>query len=138
MIAMYAALSTAVETLPEQNRSVVRRVFVARCDPLPENQALATQLWGELGLDVIPGLMEMVLEDVGHPVGKVNYFNLASEKCNNSVGNKGENIFIYFKSLTLTFNNIFLLQFGNLQYEDTNPKIIMYSKTSFNVCFKDF
>ena len=73
MIAMYAALSTAVETLPEQNKSVVRRVFIAKCDPLPENQALATQLWGELGLDVIPGLMEMVLEDVGHPVGKVDY-----------------------------------------------------------------
>ena len=47
------------------------RVLVAKNDPLPENQELAVKLWQELALEIIPGLMEMILNDVGHPVGKV-------------------------------------------------------------------
>jgi hypothetical protein len=45
----------------------VRRVWVARCDPSPENRELAAALWEEAGLVVGPGLCLEVLEDVAHP-----------------------------------------------------------------------
>ncbi len=50
---------------------VVRRVWVLRCDQLPENRELADQLWDLLKLSTIPGLSAQVLQDVAHPVGKV-------------------------------------------------------------------
>ncbi len=52
--------------------SLVRRCWVARSDPLPENQTLADQLWEAAELSAVPGRLTMlVLEDVAHPVGKV-------------------------------------------------------------------
>jgi len=70
LLAMVPALNQ-----PGSSQDIVKqltmRVLVAKNDPLPENQELAVKLWQELALEIIPGLMEMILNDVGHPVGKV-------------------------------------------------------------------
>eukprot|EP00090_Calanus_glacialis_P034085 TRINITY_DN5691_c0_g1_i1.p1 TRINITY_DN5691_c0_g1~~TRINITY_DN5691_c0_g1_i1.p1 ORF type:complete len:2002 (-),score=813.41 TRINITY_DN5691_c0_g1_i1:71-5326(-) len=51
--------------------NLVRRVWVAKCDPTPENRELADQLWLSAGLAVSPALCLLVLGDVAHPVGVV-------------------------------------------------------------------
>jgi hypothetical protein len=65
-----------VNSLGEQDESVraslVRRVWVARCDPTPENRELAVDLWDKAGLVVSPALCLEVLEDVAHPVEVVS------------------------------------------------------------------
>ena len=69
------AVKSALPTDPGStlHAQLVRRVWVARCDPLPENRELADQLWEELDLHTYTGLCSGVLEDVAHPVGKVGY-----------------------------------------------------------------
>ena len=60
------------ESKDDLHMSLVRRCWVARADPLPENRLLADQLWEAADLSAVPGRLTMlVLEDVAHPVGKV-------------------------------------------------------------------
>ena len=49
--------------------NLVRRVWVAKCDPALENKDLAEQLWKSAELSVSSMLCLLVLEDVAHPVG---------------------------------------------------------------------
>jgi hypothetical protein len=51
--------------------NLVRRVWVAKCDPTPENRELAEQLWVSAKLAVSTALCLLVWEDVAHPVGVV-------------------------------------------------------------------
>ena len=48
-----------------------RRVWVARCDPQPENRTLAASLWTSASLSAGPGLCLSMLSDVCHPVAVV-------------------------------------------------------------------
>eukprot|EP00092_Neocalanus_flemingeri_P000097 GFUD01000099.1.p1 GENE.GFUD01000099.1~~GFUD01000099.1.p1 ORF type:complete len:2003 (+),score=661.60 GFUD01000099.1:178-6009(+) len=65
------ALVLALPGSGEVFASLVRRVWVARCDPTPENRELAEQLWVSAKLVVSPALCLLVLEDVAHPIGVV-------------------------------------------------------------------
>jgi len=67
-------LTAMVPALPSSGPladRITRRVWVARCDPLPENKDLASELWTLAGLQSGPGLCLEVLEDVAHPVAVV-------------------------------------------------------------------
>ena len=68
LLAMPDALTDLAWSL---QADLVRRVWVARCDPLAENRTLADQLWQELGLETYPDLATEMLNDVAHPVDKV-------------------------------------------------------------------
>jgi hypothetical protein len=76
LIALVKALpsdeSTEDKEKEELHMNLVRRCWVARADPLPENRTLADQLWEAAHLSAVPGRLTMlVLDDVAHPVGKV-------------------------------------------------------------------
>merc|ERR1719431_625564 len=55
----------------EVQDNLVRRVWIAKCDPSPENRELAEKLWDSAALSTSPALCLLVLEDVAHPVGVV-------------------------------------------------------------------
>merc|ERR1719357_1225606 len=68
------SLQAMVLVLPksgEVHDNMVRRVWVAKCDPSPENKELADKLWESASLATSPALCLLVLEDVAHPVSVV-------------------------------------------------------------------
>ena len=68
-------LSAVVRVLrdvdPEMRQLLTRRVWVARCDPSPENRQLALDLWTAAGLVSTASLAPALMPDVTHPVAAV-------------------------------------------------------------------
>ena len=53
--------------------SQIRRIWVAKFDPLEENRKLAEELWTSVDLERYPDLSSHLLEDIVHPVSCVRH-----------------------------------------------------------------